>query len=190
MKKLVTLIALTLLSFNVQSADVSVNACVSATVISQSHPGVINGFEKQCINLSGSAIAPNPNESAYYSESDVLQLAWGGCNTTGVDFTFTIEFEWQYDITTVAAADESASGWVKYSLAPQPYRSGSGSFSKVFNDTIVDQLCVDGLVEMEVSAHARSGPLSTAIPGPGILLTLLAFLSLIFFRRKQLQRYF
>ncbi len=190
MKKLVALIALTLLSFNAQSAEVSVNACVSATVISQSQPGVINGFEKQCINLSGSAIAPNPSESAYFAESDVLQLAWGGCNTTGVDFTFAIEFEWHYDITTVAAVDESANGWVKYSLAPQTYRSGSGSFSKVFSDTIVDKLCVDGLVELEASAYARSGPLSTAIPGPGIWVTLLAFLILIFFRRKQLQRYF
>ena len=41
--------ALTLLSFNAQSADVAVEACASATVISQSHPGVINEFAEQSV---------------------------------------------------------------------------------------------------------------------------------------------
>ena len=139
------------------AAEITVEACASATVTFQSAPNVMSGFPEECINLAESVELEESQTRTAHSDSRTHTFAYGGCNSSGADVNYTMEHRWRYTITTNADEDERANGWVKYGVSPTVYTEGSDSFVSVDNGTIENNLCVDAFVKLSASAEAVTG---------------------------------
>lgn len=158
MKTVLTLVVLTFLTLQLEAAEVMIEACASATVTSQTAPGVMNGFAEECINLSEIAEAIPPLTSEGHSKSGTISFAFGGCNTSGADVNYTLEQKWRYSITKTADEEEKAEASITYSLGPVTVTEGTGSFTEEFSGTIENNVCVDGIVQLAASASVATAP--------------------------------
>ncbi len=157
MKKLFCVIVIGLFVQGVEAADVTVEACVSVEITSQPTPDLFSGFSEQCINMSETAIAEADQLFDSHSDEKRFSFAWGGCNVTGMSQDITIEIKWRYSIITNAQDGERATAVVTFRQVPEPYTTGSGSFSTIVNDTIVNNICFDGLETMSASVEVAAG---------------------------------
>ncbi len=146
--------------------------CVSASVIEPTLDAPVGGFSERCVKVSGAADERTGSWSGQAQE----EIFWGGCNTSGTEQAFAIQFTWNYAIVTDAGEGEQASARAHVSLSEDAYTEGSGQETLVINDTIPDQLCLDGVIEIAVSARALNAASERPIPGPGRLVVLIAFL--------------
>jgi hypothetical protein len=158
MKKNLLFVIMTLLVAQVEAAEVVIEACASATVTSETAPGAMNGFAEECINLTETAEATLPLTSEGSSKDESISFAFGGCNTSGMDVDFTLEQSWRYSILKTADEGEQAEASVTYSLGPATVTQGSGSFTEIFEGTIENNLCVDGIIWLSASARVATVP--------------------------------
>ena len=102
MKKLLTLLVLFFCYVHALAGEITVEACVSATVTFESSPGAISGFPETCINLAASVVGDIFNDRETHSDSETITAPWGGCNETGADVEYTMEFKrcWCQAIST------------------------------------------------------------------------------------------
>jgi len=150
MKFKLTLFVMMFLPLTVHGGNVTVQACASAVVTSESSPGAIQwksgvaGFNEECISLDLAAILEGSLESVNRSDSQTRAFQWGGCNFTQNDVAFTVQFNWNYAIQTSVEEGETASALVSFDYADEDYKQGSGTHSRVFENMIPAGVCVDG----------------------------------------------
>lgn len=125
-------------------------------------PGAIGGFTEQCINLNMTLETDLNDKYKRISEDQPLHLAWGGCNTTGVDVNFTMETNWHYSITTLAEEGERASAHMRYAQSPTYRNTGTAAFTDTFSDVMSDGICIDAFPTLLIGFDIATGldPLS------------------------------
>ena len=149
-------------------AMVDAQICASATIIS-SDPGLdVSGFPERCVEVSGSAVALLPGETVTFYDSSIEFLASGGINPTNNDLSYTIQYDWNWSITTsVSGPDETASALVEFDLRPDfKYTTGSGFDSLQFTGTVPPGFAIDWFGEIKATGYASS---MMAVPEPGAL---------------------
>jgi hypothetical protein len=150
-------------SLSAHAAEVTLQACASAEVTSESSPGAIqlnsgvSGTNEACIDMNlKSPVAVDEFSEVFFnrSEEQTRIFMWGGCNVSQIEVAYTIEFRWNYSIQISTEGDETATANISYDLAEQDYTEGSGSFVQAFNQSLPAQVCVDGFpFELTVSAQ-------------------------------------
>jgi len=148
--------ALVLCSDPIHAAEISIEACASATVTSASAEGALSGFPEECYILSVQTDEEAPFNSK--AESASYQFYFGGCNSTGADVSYTMEHNMRYTVTGGADEEhEQRSLRIRYSLSPMTYTDYSGEFNQVNNGVIEDGLCYDFVTMLTLDANAASG---------------------------------
>jgi hypothetical protein len=120
-------------------------------------PGAISGFPEECTSVEMSLETDLNGAYKSVSEDLPLYLAWGGCNSTGVDVNFTIENSWRYLINTHTEEGERASGHMSYAGSPTYRDEGSDSFTKVYSDLIPNSACIDAFTTLLVGYDIATG---------------------------------
>lgn len=146
--------------------------CVSATVAEPSMDAPVVGFPERCVEVYG--VASEGIRS--WADKAREALSWGGCNVSGSEQSFAMEFAWRYEIVADADPGGQAGARAFFSLEEYEYTQGAGQGTTIINDTVPDNVCLDGLVEIAVTAHAKTAAGVNAVPGPGQFAVLTAFL--------------
>jgi len=119
--------------------------------------GAISGFSEQCISVTKLLEVEMSGAYKRVSEDLPLHLAWGGCNTTGVDVNYTMEHSWRYSITTHADEGERASAHMTYEGQATYREDGSDSFTETYSEQIMNNICIDAFPTLWVGFDMATG---------------------------------
>ena len=157
MKKALICLVMCMFSPFINAAEVTIEACASATVTEQIPAGFLEGFPEQCIKLTGEVSAEGNRVLKAKSDSETLSFAFGGCNHTGSDVEVTMVHRWRYSIVTDVEATGRVNAVVDYTIAPSAYSEGSGTFESIESYTAENSWCFDYVTALTASFHAVTG---------------------------------
>lgn len=154
MAKKLAFLFLFLIPLSTYGGEVTVQACASAVVTSESSPGAvrfssgIGGTGESCIDLN----LKSPAETSeyygpFYNKSDkqTLYFDWGGCNLSPSEVSYTMEHRLNYSIQISTEGDETASAHISYDVADQDFTQGTGSHVVEYSGVLPANVCADGI---------------------------------------------
>lgn len=158
MKDILATLILLLTCNSLAAATITVEACAEFDVIQASAPDVINSVPETCINIDVDADPELSDGTISRSDFRNRGFAYGGCNTSGADVTYTAERRIRYSITEQSfPPDERTRAKVTFSWLQDTFTSGEGSISQTIDSAISDGVCVDAFGNFSAFAEASTG---------------------------------